>query len=292
MPVEIHIAGTNGKGSVASKIAASITNAGYRCGLFTSPHIFDPRERIQIDGQKIPHLNFTNFADSFDIARDYFQSCDYAVYEAGIGGRLDATNVLNPILTIITSIGLDHCELLGSTLHEIAREKAGIVKPGIPLVLGPTAQCYGIKADRIINVESHSDYRQENIAIAKAALDELKIPATRLDATPPCRFQKIGTTIFDVAHNLPALERLFDLVPPLRTLLALSRKLPGPLSREVIPIHSDHPRILPLGTHIDEIDITSEPTLITGSCYIMESAIEKLEKEHSLSIRSESMATP
>lgn len=150
----VHIAGTNGKGSVASIINSVLTECGYKTGLYTSPHIMDFRERILINGKLIPKdfvMNFTGrlyglfekikpsfFEATTAMAFEYFalQKVDYAVIETGLGGRLDSTNVLKPIISIITGISIDHTEYLGNTIESIAFEKAGIVKKNIPCVTG------------------------------------------------------------------------------------------------------------------------------------------------------------
>ena len=150
----IHIAGTNGKGSVAHIIASVLQQAGYRTGLFTSPHLQDFRERIRVDGEMIPKQKVVNFVDKHHdkmvelqlsffemtaaMAFDYFAQSDVevAVIETGLGGRLDATNLIVPILSIITNIGLEHTALLGDTLQKIAAEKAGIIKKSIPVLIG------------------------------------------------------------------------------------------------------------------------------------------------------------
>ena len=150
----IHIAGTNGKGSVANMLASALTAAGYKTGLYTSPHLLDFRERARIDGEMIPReyvkefleqrqpyfeaQNLSFFEITTGLAFRWFadEGVDIAVIEAGLGGRLDSTNIITPELSIITSIGLDHCALLGNTLAEIASEKAGIIKPGVPCVIG------------------------------------------------------------------------------------------------------------------------------------------------------------
>lgn len=152
----IHIAGTNGKGSVSHLLAAILQQAGYRVGLYTSPHLVDFRERIRVNGKMIPQAYVTDFVarhrpffeplrPSFfeltsSMAFDYFRErqVDYAVIETGLGGRLDSTNIITPILSIITNISLDHTQFLGDTLEKIAREKAGIIKPGIPALVGET----------------------------------------------------------------------------------------------------------------------------------------------------------
>jgi dihydrofolate synthase / folylpolyglutamate synthase len=150
----IHVAGTNGKGSTSHMLASILQEAGYRVGLYTSPHLKDFRERIRINGQKIPkevvvdfvrahqsffsaqHLSF--FEMTVGLAFRYFadQKVDIAVIEVGMGGRLDSTNVISPELSVITNIGLDHMAFLGTTLSAIAQEKAGIIKPGVGVVVG------------------------------------------------------------------------------------------------------------------------------------------------------------
>jgi dihydrofolate synthase/folylpolyglutamate synthase len=150
----IHIAGTNGKGSTAAMIASVLTASGYKTGLYTSPHLRHFSERIRINGKKIPEREIirytallrpiiektkaTFFEATTAIACMYFadQDVDIAVIETGLGGRLDATNIIHPELSIITTIGLDHTEYLGSTLQSVAREKGGIIKQGVPCVTG------------------------------------------------------------------------------------------------------------------------------------------------------------
>lgn len=150
----IHIAGTNGKGSTSHLIAAALQAEGYKVGLFTSPHLVDFRERIRINGKMIPqetvvdwvadHRDFLDeqkpsfFETTMALAFWYFaeQQVDIAVIEVGLGGRLDSTNILTPLLSVITNIGIDHTEFLGNTLQQIATEKAGIIKKHIPCVVG------------------------------------------------------------------------------------------------------------------------------------------------------------
>lgn len=154
----VHIAGTNGKGSTSHLLAAVLQEAGYKTGLYTSPHLKDFRERIRINGKMIPKPRLVKFvADhknvvekvqpsffewTVGLAFDYFakEKVDIAVIETGLGGRLDSTNVITPLVSIITNISLDHTNLLGKTLKKIATEKAGIIKPGIPVVIGETQQ--------------------------------------------------------------------------------------------------------------------------------------------------------
>jgi len=152
----IHIAGTKGKGSIAAMCASVFKAAGYKVGLYTSPHLHDYAERIQINGQPIPHQDLIDLLDeikpiiatipeltTFEITTAlgflYFakQQVDVAIFEVGLGGRLDATNIVMPVVSVITSISYDHTYLLGNTLTEIATEKAGIIKPNIPVVVAP-----------------------------------------------------------------------------------------------------------------------------------------------------------
>lgn len=150
----IHIAGTNGKGSVSNMLASIFQEAGYKVGLHTSPHLKDFRERIRINGDKIPESFVTEFIHShkaffekhqlsffemtIGMTFEYFakEKVDIAIIETGLGGRLDSTNIISPELSIITNIGLDHTNILGDNLIKIAEEKAGIIKPKTPVVIG------------------------------------------------------------------------------------------------------------------------------------------------------------
>ncbi|MGY5851661.1 bifunctional folylpolyglutamate synthase/dihydrofolate synthase [Salegentibacter sp. F14] len=150
----IHVAGTNGKGSTSHMLASVLQEAGYKVGLYTSPHLKDFRERIKINGHLIDKKSVVNFVKTHKdfleeaklsffemtvgLAFDYFakQEVEVAIIEVGMGGRLDSTNIITPEVSVITNIGLDHVAHLGNTLSEIAREKAGIIKEGIPVVIG------------------------------------------------------------------------------------------------------------------------------------------------------------
>ncbi|REJ83992.1 MAG: bifunctional folylpolyglutamate synthase/dihydrofolate synthase [Bacteroidetes bacterium] len=150
----VHVAGTNGKGSVSSMLASVFTAAGYKTGLFTSPHLKDFRERIRINGEMIPEEKVIRFVEdnraSFEEIKPSFfewstalafshfaeEGVDMAIIETGMGGRLDSTNVIIPELSVITNIGWDHMQFLGDSLEKIAREKAGIIKKGVPVIIG------------------------------------------------------------------------------------------------------------------------------------------------------------
>ncbi len=170
----LHIAGTNGKGSVSHLLASSLQEMGYKVGLYTSPHLLDFSERIRVNGQVIAKEYVVDFVQEhhsfflseqlsfFEItvgmALAYFakRKVDYAVIEVGLGGRLDATNIVTPQLAVITNIGLDHTEFLGDSLAQIAYEKAGIIKENIPVVIGET--------------------QKETLAVFKAQAKEKKAP--------------------------------------------------------------------------------------------------------------------
>lgn len=154
----VHVAGTNGKGSTCHTLAAVLQSAGYKVGLYTSPHLIDFRERIRVNGEVISEQGVIDFMDRYNamaldlspsffelttiMAFDWFasQEVDIAIIETGLGGRLDTTNIITPLLSIITNISFDHTAQLGNTLEAIASEKAGIIKPGVPVIIGnPTS---------------------------------------------------------------------------------------------------------------------------------------------------------
>ena len=166
----IHVAGTNGKGSASHMLASILQEAGYKVGLYTSPHLKDFRERIKINGQEISEIfvcdfiaknktffeqnELSFFEMSVGLAFEYFkkENVDIAIVEVGMGGRLDSTNIITPLISVITNIGLDHQQFLGDTLEKIAFEKAGIIKPNIPVVIGEylpeTKLVFSSKADK------------------------------------------------------------------------------------------------------------------------------------------------
>lgn len=211
----IHVAGTNGKGSVSNLIAATLQSQGYRTALYTSPHLVDFRERMRIDGEMIPREEVTDFVERW-IAGDYkgdspsfFEltmmmafdwfarsGVDYAVIEVGMGGRLDSTNIITPLLSVITNISKDHTQFLGDTLAKIAGEKAGIIKPGVPVVIGeacaetepvfraraaevgaPIREAYreiDESANDALHCSLQGDYQRKNVNTARVAIDALR----------------------------------------------------------------------------------------------------------------------
>ena len=262
----IHVAGTNGKGSVSHFLASILQEAGYKVGLYTSPHLVDFRERIRINGEMIPQSAVVNFVDHhrdmFDkfnlsffemtvgLAFDYFarEQVDIAVIEVGMGGRLDSTNVITPLLSVITNIGLDHTQFLGDTLEKIAGEKAGIIKDGVPVVIGETQletapvfvktaanhhapitfadQHYVVDDISRYTEELTGEYQKKNIATVLEAVEVLR-KTTDFELQPEAvrkglakvvtnthlhgRWQKIGEsplTICETAHNAPGIDSM------------------------------------------------------------------------------------
>ena len=216
----IHVAGTNGKGSVSSTLAAVLQSAGLRVGLYTSPHLVDFRERIRVDGEMIPQQRVIDFVENeraffeplqpsfFELTTAlaflYFaeQEVDVAVVEVGLGGRLDCTNIISPDLCVITNISFDHQQFLGDTLSQIAAEKAGIMKAGVPVVIGETnghadVRDVFVETFQSVNTDSDGalspvirfadeeefeniyfelkgDYQHANQATVQCAIDELR----------------------------------------------------------------------------------------------------------------------
>jgi len=309
----VHIAGTNGKGTVAAKLAAVLEENGYRVGLFTSPHLYTYRERIQINGKMISEEDVVSGLEMiFPLAKDpkffeittllafhYFarEEVDIAIIEAGLGGRLDATNIIDPILSIITSIDIDHSSILGGTLDAIAKEKGGIIKNNTPVVLGEAAARQPIFAIAEEKSASVILSREGSMNIARKALKHLPFTveiSNSLMHRPPCRFEKRGEMLLDVAHNPAAFTHLFEKIKKkyrgkkVHVLLGMAKDKDIEGSLDVIEkyadhialLPSDHPRLLPregfrIGTPmtLDEALAYAKKEkalpVVTGSFYIM-----------------------
>ncbi|MEO6243817.1 MAG: Mur ligase family protein, partial [Opitutaceae bacterium] len=257
----VHVAGTNGKGSVAAMLDAILHAAGWRTGLFTSPHLVQLGERVQVDRTMLTSREIADYvaelrplaerlavqdADDqpsffeFMAAMAFLQfarkRCDISVIEVGLGGRLDATNIVTPEVSVITSIAMDHCELLGDTLEKIAAEKAGIIKPGRPVVLGrvpPAAEAairaiaaergsavvsvvteFGEELDRYPHTNLEGDYQRWNAATATLAaralapnwkISDVAIARGLAHVDWPGRWQRVSLggrlAILDASHN-------------------------------------------------------------------------------------------
>jgi dihydrofolate synthase/folylpolyglutamate synthase len=249
----IHVGGTNGKGSVTTLVASALREAGWRVGHYTSPHLVSFRERVRVNGAPvsreavaawtdtlrplIEELGATFFEASTAIALADFaaRGVDIAVIEVGLGGRLDSTNVIEPLVAGVTRIARDHMKYLGDTLEEIAVEKAGIAKPGVPFVIGEAAPAIAEvlrregerRGARVVPVAAAEEWtgplglagghQRRNAAVARAVLAEL--PAgLRPDADAvargfagarlPGRFDRRGKWLFDVAHNPDGMRAL------------------------------------------------------------------------------------
>lgn len=252
----VHVAGTNGKGSVCLMMETALTAAGFKVGMFTSPHLSSFRERVRIGGvmmtrgelaQNLAHI--LTVAESNGIPLIFFEATvllglvtfsqrkvEWAVIEVGIGGRLDSTNIIQPALSIVTSIGLDHCRILGDTLEQIAKEKAGIIKPGCPVVVGwdvpvkifeDTALALKAPFFQTPLPSLPQEYQAENANVAKLAMDVLQqfhgdveatTQITAFEVRQPCRMERVPdaqlptgshakSVFLDVAHNAHGLAK-------------------------------------------------------------------------------------
>lgn len=299
----VHIGGTNGKGSVATLVAAALQRRGVRVGLYTSPHLVSFRERIRVDGMPIPveavvewveHLRptieateatFFEIASAIAFADFAARDVEIAVVEVGLGGRLDSTNVLTPLVSAVTHVALDHQKYLGDTIEEIAREKAGIAKAGVPFVIGESdperaallteagRQAVGDGDYLPVVVRPGDEYQaplalrgphqRRNAAVASAVLGQLPaalrpdhecVARAFADTTLPGRFDRRGRWIYDVAHNPDGVAALVT---------ALNEESPpGPINA-LVSILGDKPwpeMLVMLDSVIDYGVLTIAPT--------------------------------
>jgi dihydrofolate synthase/folylpolyglutamate synthase len=265
----IHVAGTNGKGSVCSLLASTFQEAGYKTGLFTSPHLLDFRERIRVNGVMISEETVIDFvvklkAKELNFSPSFFeitwalalrefeiQGCEICIIETGLGGRLDSTNIIQPELSIITSIGIDHTQFLGNTFGEIASEKAGIIKMKVPVVIGETLietkpvfirkakatkspiiwaeKSDYIKPDSFLGEYQNINYKTFRSAIATMQDQGWEINDTAIELgvrnltlnTGFCgRMQQISSTplvYLDVAHNIAGIQKTLETINKINT---------------------------------------------------------------------------
>ena len=216
----VHIAGTNGKGSVSHAVAAALTRRGQKVGLYTSPHLDDPRERIRIDGEMISKEAFTDFVSGrhavwtelkpsffeliFGMALVHFRDADVdtVVLETGMGGRLDSTNIFpSPLVTAITSIGLDHQQFLGDDLRSIAGEKAGILKEGVPCVLG------------VLPPEARSVVLERSLRLGAEVYDGLTDPTPQDGPVWLARNRGVARRVLDLLGGAPSDEEVLQSGP-------------------------------------------------------------------------------
>lgn len=295
----VHVAGSNGKGSVCSMIAAGLTESGKKVGLFTSPHIQDFSERIRINGQPIDQqfvIDFVHdfqqqaqlrgysfFEITFAMALCYFkqEACDYCVIETGLGGRLDATNVIHPKLSIITNISLEHTQFLGNTLEEIAQEKAGIIKANTPILISEftseTEKVFREKANTLNSPIYWSDkveilprqdfplfgkYQKRNYQTAvyaiqlllgddfqKEVVDNGIANIYALTGFYGRLFQhpQLPRVILDVSHNADGIKKTMDFIgenyPPENLYILYGTSADKDL-KEIIPIFAPYPNFV------------------------------------------------
>lgn len=226
----IHIAGTNGKGTVAKTINNALIDSGYKIGLFSSPWIDDYREQIQINNEFISEEDFASYVDKYKdndctefefltaIMYKYFadSKVDYAVVECGMGGKGDSTNVEESNISVITSISLDHTAFLGDTIEQIAEEKSGILRKNSTCVLYPNPNVKHIFADKckkLVKVKEQGNFKKNNLATANAVLELLGVPTVEQCAQLPARQEYIGNVMLDGAHNKNGAQALEPYLP-------------------------------------------------------------------------------
>ncbi len=231
----IHVAGTNGKGSVSHMLASVLQEAGYKTGLYTSPHLKDFRERIRVNGEMISENAVVEFTEKYrtkneiemlepsffeltvTMAFDYFRAMqvDVAVIEVGLGGRLDSTNIITPEVSVITNISFDHMSLLGNSLPEIAAEKAGIIKSGVPVVIGETSLETSLVFEQIAEkMHASIDFADKNYKTDYAMLtldgkQSLNIRKSEILKYPDLHLDLLG--IYQ-RHNVPTVLKTIDVL--------------------------------------------------------------------------------
>jgi dihydrofolate synthase/folylpolyglutamate synthase len=306
----IHIGGTNGKGSVATLVAEGLQVAGHRVGLYTSPHLVNVRERMLVSGVPISEGAFLEWTRELErgvheVEASFFEAttaiafadfaargADLAVVEVGLGGRLDATNVLDPLVSAVTRISRDHTDYLGDSLESIAEEKAGIAKPGRPFVIGETdpdliavleraarevgAQAVHVDADRHFrgSLRLVGAHQRRNAAVAEAVLSALPdswrpapaaVAAGFARAGLRGRFESRGKWIFDVAHNPTGFQSLTatlaEVAPP-RPIHALVGILGDKHWREMLDM---------LMPHVDRLHVTTPPSAPVDRAWSLDS---------------------
>ncbi|MBN8826521.1 MULTISPECIES: folylpolyglutamate synthase/dihydrofolate synthase family protein [unclassified Spirosoma] len=237
----IHVGGTNGKGSTSHMLAAIYQSTGYRVGLYTSPHLQSFTERIRLNGQPIPEADVAAFVERYQgviesiepsffevtvaMAFDYFahQQIDLAIIEVGLGGRLDSTNVITPLVSVITNIGYDHTDILGDTLPQIAGEKAGIIKPGVPVVIGEThPDTQAVFTKKALEQEAPLVFADQVYTVVdKGILKGYRQVAIRANTDEQPEFYELDLLGAYQLHNLPT---------ALATISVLQSSFPVPVS--------------------------------------------------------------
>ncbi len=239
----IHVAGTNGKGSTSHILASILMKAGYRVGLFTSPHLHDFRERIKINGEmisqnevvdfvgsnreKMESLSLSFFEMTTALAFNHFAKgeVDVAVIETGLGGRLDASNIITPILSVVTNVALEHVAYLGDTIEKIAREKAGIIKPNVPIVLGEKSDEYNhVFEERAKSLSSKLVYAQDVFEVQNQQPSEI---GQLLDI-----YRRVDNEAFPCDLDLGGIYQKHNMVTVFAAIDLLNESTPLSISKE------------------------------------------------------------
>ena len=260
----IHIAGTNGKGTVAATLAKALKDSGCKVGLFTSPWVIDYREQLQINGEYISEDKLTDYVARYGdsdctefelltaIMYRWFadEGVDYAVVECGMGGKGDATNVESRNISVITSVSMDHTDFLGSTLQSIAEEKSGILRENSPCIMFPdkriqpifAGKCSYLRTPRVAN----------NLSLVNCVLKEIGLPPVTALAALPARQERIGRILLDGGHNVAAAQWLAPLLQKETAVIGMMKDkdvegylaLIAPRCHTVIATQPDNPRAL------------------------------------------------
>ena len=301
----VHIAGTNGKGTVAATIAKALQNSGFKVGLFTSPWIVNYREQIQINGEFISEEDFShlthllqindNDCTEFEclcvIAYLYFeqQNVDFAVIECGMGGAGDATNVEKENLSVITSISLDHTDFLGDTIEKIANEKSGILRQNCTCVLynDELSNLFSNKCKRLV-----TGGLKDNLSLVNASLKELNVEPVKKLVCLPARLEKKGDLLLDGGHNVAAANVLAKHINGETAIIGMMRdkdvdgylSIVAPKCKRIIAVDVNNPRAIPakeltafakkycsdvITADNAESALKFNPTLICGSFYMI-----------------------
>lgn len=300
----IHIAGTNGKGTVAATIAKALSDNGYKVGLFTSPWVIDYREQLQINGMFISEAALTEYVDRYrdsDCTEFEFltaimyrwfadENVDYAVVECGMGGKGDATNVESKNLSVITAISMDHTNFLGSTIEAIAEEKSGILRRNSPCVMFPderlrthfAGKCSSLRSPRVAN----------NLSLVNCALKELGVAPVTALVQLPARHERIGKVLLDGGHNVAAAEWLAPLLHREVAVIGMMKdkdaegylSLIAPQCKTIVATRPDNPRAMSAAEladiaedYCDNVLVVEQPSdavrmpglsLVCGSFYL------------------------
>ncbi len=293
----IHIAGTNGKGSVANSIADALTKAGFRTGLFTTPYVTDYLEQIKVDGEMITKQVFCDYVERYcdepasefefltAIMYKYFFDigAEYAVVECGMGGLEDATNCEDKNIAVITSVSLDHTEYLGGTIEKIAVQKAGIIKKDCVCIISPdNGECISIfeneckqKNARLIEAKDRGHFLSNNLSTAQAVLDYLSVDGTAENPALPARQEFLNGVLLDGGHNKGAAMALAPMLSDNEcAVIAMLRdkdadaylSLVAPHCKMIVATQVDNPRALPADElallakkYCDNVSVCSNP---------------------------------